>query len=259
MKMTEMDFVSVRYGVPRWNPAWAVPEVPVPDNPLHDQAIEYLRKLLEFWAKGVAGEHRVFRNLGIRWIEHEPRSGFDPDLCLLPNAPREEDEKLTTLQLWRHPTPRLAIEVVSPNHPYKDYVDAPERAAAAGIPELWVYDPEMKGLEVHGGPHLLQVFRTTDAGYTRLHGGPGPGYSPELEAYLHPTETEVASRARLRISHDPEGNNRWLTEEEYQKQQRLAAEVRERAAKQAQLAAEERVQAAEARVRELEAELKKRG
>jgi Uma2 family endonuclease len=41
--------------------------------------------------------------------------------------------------------PILAIEVVSPGHPYKDYVDTPERCAACGIGELWVYDPMLAG------------------------------------------------------------------------------------------------------------------
>ena len=41
---------AVRYTVPSWSPAWAIPEVPVPESQLHDQAIEYLRAVLLAWA-----------------------------------------------------------------------------------------------------------------------------------------------------------------------------------------------------------------
>ena len=261
MPVTSEAFASVRYGVPRWNPAWAVPEVPVPESDLHDDAINYLQAVLKFWAGRSPGNHRVFRNLGLRWVQEEPRAGFDPDLCLIQNAPKEEDGVLSSYALWRpdRPTPRLAIEVVSPSHPYKDYIDTPERAAASGVPELWVYDPLMKGPNVHGGPFLLQVFRTTEAGYTRVHAGPGPAYSPELDAFLHPTETRVASQAKLCISADREGRQPFLTGEEHREQERLTERQGRLAAEEARLAAQQARQAAEERVRELEEQLKWRG
>lgn len=249
--MTEAAFSSVCYGVPRWNPAWAVPEVPVLESDLHDRAINYLQAVLDFWAGHTPGSHRVFRNLGLRWVQEEPRAGFDPDLCLIKGAPKVEEGVLTSYALWQpdRPTPRLAIEVVSSNHPYKDYIDTPERAAASQIPELWVYDPLMKGPKVHGGPFVLQVFRTTDAGYTRVHAGTGSAYSPELDAFLHPTDSRLPSQAKLRISADREGNQPFVTAEEYQEHEKLKERQARLAERQGRLAAEERVRELEAQLR----------
>src|SRR5690606_7269863 len=163
MAMAESNALSLSYAVARWNPAWAVPDVPVPESPLHDGTLEYLRSLLSVWATRVGGDHRVFRNIGLRWLPAQPKVGFDPDLALVPGGAKLS-EAVRTLRLWlpEHHEPRLVIDVVSAGHPYKDYVDTPERAAAAGIPELWVYDPELCGPVARGGPHLLQVWRNTE-------------------------------------------------------------------------------------------------
>ena len=57
----------VVYPVPRWDPAWAVPEVPVPESDTHDAAIEWLRGLLLAWVERSGRDIKVARNLGIRW------------------------------------------------------------------------------------------------------------------------------------------------------------------------------------------------
>jgi Uma2 family endonuclease len=210
---SEHECFSIRYAVPRWSPSWAVPEVPVPESKLHDQAIEYLRALLLAWAERSGRHVDVLRNLGIRWVRSEPRAGFDPDLCLVDPAPNPEGE-LASLRLWEAgiAVPRLAIEIVSPGHPYKDYIDAPERAAACGIGELWVYDPLLAGPKKHGGPFPLQIWRREGQSFERVHAGPGPAHSPELDAWLHPSTTRRADNASLRISDDAEGERPWATQ-----------------------------------------------
>jgi Uma2 family endonuclease len=241
MAMTQYEELqlAVSYSVPRWLPAWAVPEVPVPETDTHDTAIEYLRSLLLAWVARIGRNIKVARNLGIRWVREEPRAGFDPDLCVIDQAPK--DQPLTSLRLWKpdHVAPRLAIEVVSPGHPYKDYVDTPERAAACGIPELWIYDPMLVGPRAHGGPHLLQLWRKTERdAFKRVHAGNGPTYSQELPAWLHPIASHAPEGAKLILSDDAAGTQRWLTELE--------------TAREAECATRERF---EKRVRELEAEL----
>src|SRR5690606_27143576 len=118
---------TVTYSQPRWRPEWAVPEVPVPESNLHDLCIEYLRSLLLAWAERQQRNVLVARNLGIRWYESEPRAGFDPDLCVI--EPPPPGGPPTSLRLWEagHEPPWLAIEIVSPGHPYKDYLDTPAR------------------------------------------------------------------------------------------------------------------------------------
>ena len=207
---------AVIYAVPRWDPAWAVPEVPVPESDMHDAAIEWLRGLLLAWVERSGRDIKVVRNLGIRWMPEEPRAGFDPDLCVLEPSP-PTDEPLPSLRLWqpKHAAPLLAIEVVSQGHPYKDYVDTPERCAACGVRELWVYDPMLVGPAARGGPHLLQVWQRTDSGrFERTEAGSEAAFSPTLQAWLHPQRSRLPAGARLHVSHDAAGRDRWLSAEQ---------------------------------------------
>jgi Uma2 family endonuclease len=233
--------VAVHYEVPRWLPEWAVPEVPVPETDTHDAAIDYLKALLLAWVERDGRDAKVARNMGLRWVPEEPRAGFDPDLCLFEPAPRF-DGPTAIVKLWDHAPPKLAIEVVSPGHPYKDYVDAPERAAASGVSELWIYDPILEGPRRLGGPYLLQVWRKTDAGrFERLYAGLGPAYSDALHAWLHPQASRLPTGAKLRIGDRRDGTELWRTVEE---QERLAHE-------QERLAREEALKRIEALEREL--------
>jgi hypothetical protein len=270
MSQSEEIELGVRYRVPRWSPEWAVPEVPVPESDVHDYAIDYLKGLLLAWAAGLGRSIKIARNLGIRWVEAEPRCGFDPDLCVIEPAP--PDAVLTSLKLWipGHVAPRLAIEIVSPGHPYKDYVDTPDRAAACGVRELWVYDPLMAGPNAHGGPHLLQVWRRTETGgFERAYAGSGVCYSAELGAWLHPRASRTALEATLVLSDDEAGQTVWLDRttraldratraEHAAREARARQEHAEQAEREAHALRQTEQQAreeAEARLRGIEAEL----
>jgi Uma2 family endonuclease len=223
---SEQIEVAVRYGVPRWSPGWAVPEVPVPETDTHDAAIDYLKALLLAWVTRTGRDAKVARNMGLRWVREEPRAGFDPDLCLLAPAP-QFDEPVAVVKLWEHTPPKLVIEVVSPGHPYKDYVDTPDRAAASGVGELWIYDPMLAGPKALGGPYLLQVWRKTEARrFERVHAGTGPAYSEALEAWLHPQTSQLPAGAKLCISGSAGGSEPWLTLEEQERAVREQAERR---------------------------------
>ena len=236
MSQAEHGQFSVRYSVPRWNASWAVPEIPVPESDTHDLSIEYLRGVLLAWARRTARHVKLARNLGIRWVEQEPRAGFDPDLCLIEPPPPDRGT-LRSLCLWRpgHVAPRLAVEVVS-SHPYKDYIDTPERCAACGVAELWIYDPMMLGPKAHGGPYLIQVWCRDDSGNMhRIHAGSGPVYSPALGAWLHPVESDEPQEAQLRLADDATGRSFWPTLDEAA-QQHVHAEKRRADAAEAELA-----------------------
>ncbi len=195
--MSDPDLpVTVTYSQPRWRPEWAVPEVPVPESNLHDICIEHLRSLLQAWAEREQRDLLVARNLGIRWYESEPRAGFDPDLCVI--EPPPPGGPPTSLRLWEpgHEPPWLAIEVVSPGHPYKDYLDTPARCAASGVGELWVYDPLLAGPRSSGGPFALQVWTRHGETMTRTHASNAPGYSPALDAWLVPDVHPTTAKRR---------------------------------------------------------------
>ncbi|HKY38022.1 MAG TPA: Uma2 family endonuclease, partial [Polyangiaceae bacterium] len=179
--MQSLAVVSVRYPVLPNPEAWEIPEGPVPEATAHDTAVHHIRNLLTAWAARLerGRSARISRELAVRWLQQYPKTGIDPDLAVLEPAPPDFDD-LTSLKLWepgRMP-PRLAIEVVSSSHPYKDYAAIQERYAAMGIEELLVFDPLLQGPRSLGGPVPLQLWRRDAAlAFERLHFGSDPVYS----------------------------------------------------------------------------------
>lgn len=266
LRMSEMrGAVSIarQYPVRAWLEAWELPEGPVPESVPHDHAADHLRRVLEAFAARSSRSLFVARNLAVRWLEERPGVGIDPDVCLLEPAPPNAD-RLSSLCLWKpgHRAPSLAVEVVSTNHPYKDYAAIQDRYAALGAQELCVFDPLLAGPAALGGPVPLQLWRRDALGQLALvHFGSDAAFSEVLEAWLVPSD------ALLEVADDRAGKLRWLTGEEQalagqereraEKEQALAGRERERAEKERERADKERERAArldlERRVAELEA------
>jgi Uma2 family endonuclease len=225
--------VGVHYTVPRLrSDGWELSDDLMPESVLHDQAVELLKALLAAWAVRTGNGALVVRNLAVRWNESEPRIGVDPDVCVLSPAPPGAAD-LRSLRTWAagHSPPLLAIEVVSETNPHKDYAIAPDKYAASGTSELWIFDPLLAGPAAQGGPFRLQIWhRREDGDFARIYAGDGPARSPTLGAYLVATE----EGRKLRLAVDESATEFWLS-----------AEESERAAKEAALA----------RVGELEAAL----
>jgi len=241
---------QIVYRVPRTRRGWELPEETMPESVPHDEAVELLKAILSWWARG-RDRVQVARNLAIRWDAAEPRIGADPDVCVLSPAPAERD--LRSVRTWAgHAPPLLAIEVVSETNPHKDYVVAPDKYAASGTRELWIFDPLLAGPTSHGGPHVLQVWHRDGEGrFVRSYAGDGAAYSEALAAYVVP----LAAENKLRLADDEGGARLWPTAEEAEraaKEAERAAKEAERAAKEAERAAKE---AALERVAALEAEL----
>jgi Uma2 family endonuclease len=258
--------VSIRYPVEPNPEAWVIPEGTVPESTTHDAVALRIFLTLSEWARKQNGRVRVARNLAIRWLEEYPRAGIDPDVCVLDPAPFTFDDDLPSLCLWKpgHFPPRFCVEVVSRNHPHKDYTAIQERYAALGVPELLVFDPLLLGPQALGGPVKLQLWRRDATGvFERVHFGDEPVYSHALEAWLG------ASGKQLVFSDDRAGSRRWLTEAERlqseQQREHARAEQERARAEQERARAEqernekERERAArldmERRLRELEAKL----
>ncbi|MBI2391782.1 MAG: Uma2 family endonuclease [Deltaproteobacteria bacterium] len=245
--------VVLRYEVPRTRPDWTLPSSaegacvgtsePVPESQPHDQTVDLLKALLLHWVERTGRSSQVARNLAVRWDASQPNVGFDPDLCLIePRTP--EGDELESLCTWRpgHTPPRLAVEIVS-SKAKKDYAQSPDKCAAAGVEELWVFDAKLVGPRSGGGPHRIQVWRRRAQGngeFERVYAGEGPAWSELTSAWLF----AVDEGRRLRPAEDREGDRWWMTA----KEAALAAEARERAAKEAALA----------RIADLEAQLAKR-
>lgn len=223
--------VSIRYPVRPSLDAWVLPEGTVPEAPIHDEVAEALKLLLRAWAARAPGSVRIARNLAIRWLEAHPTTGIDPDVCVLAPPPEDLDD-LGSLCLWRpgHRAPTLCFEIVSKNHPHKDYSALQDRYAAMGTYELVVFDPLLAGPKSLGGPVALQLWRRDVSGaFERLSFGDAPVYSEALDAWV------IAEGRALVIAEDRAGTRRWRNETDYA---RLDAEREKANAERAQADAE---------------------
>jgi hypothetical protein len=237
--------VSIRYPVRPSPEAWVIPEGTVPEAPIHDEVAERLKLLLKAWAAREGTKLRIARNLALRFYEQDHRLGIDPDVCVLAPPPEDLDE-LGSLCLWKpgHFPPSICFEVVSLNHPNKDYVAIQDRYAALGTRELVVLDPTLAGPKSLGGPVPLQLWRRDPTGsFTRLHFGDAPVYSEALEGWIHLNGREVS------ISEDRAGKRPWLTDADHAR----ADAERARASAERARASAERAEDALARERELKA------
>jgi Uma2 family endonuclease len=223
---------------------WVLTEEQVPESSPHDLLSERIRDLLLGWAARAGRSVKIGRNLAIRWDPEHPQRGVDPDVYIVEPSPPDADE-LESLLLWEpgRVPPLLAVEIVSRNHPYKDYLEAPRKYAVCGVGELWILDPRLVGPRSAGGPHRIQIWRRLDSGdLTLLHAGEGPAWSEAVQGWVRTTPDGRS----FDLTSDEAGDERWLTPEEAER----AAKEAERAAKEAAL---RRAEAAERRVQELEA------
>jgi Uma2 family endonuclease len=194
----------------------------VPESTAHSAVTLRIYDLLSAWAAASSGRARVARSLAVRWLEQHPKTGIDPDVCVLDPAPQAFDDDLSSLCLWKpgHLPPRFCVEVVSASHPYKDYAAIQERYAALGTPELVVFDPLLYGPRSLGGPVPLQLWRRDGLGtFERVHFGSDPAYSQALELWLIPSErqlifaTDSAGASPVRTALEQERAARMLAEQ----------------------------------------------
>ena len=230
----------MQYSLPTSLHEWELPEAPVPEAPVHDEIADRLRSLLVAWQTRSGRVGAVRRNLAIRWDEVHPRVGVDPDVCWLDVVPPGFHEgEVDSLKLWLpgHAVPPLAIEIVSRNHPYKDYGWVQDKYAVVGVRELWVYDPYRFGPHARGGPVLLQLWVRTDGVLRETHHGDAPVRSPLLGAWLIPRAQD-----HLGLADQPDGTQPWLTEAEQERTR--ADQERTRADQERTRADQERARAA---------------
>jgi hypothetical protein len=225
----------------------------VPESIPHDAAAQRLKLVLEVWASRLGRPCVIARNLAVRWLEANPRVGIDPDVCVLDPPPPGASE-LSSLCLWKpgHVPPSICFEVVSRNHPHKDYAELQDRYALVSTRELVVFDPFLAGPSALGGPVLLQLWRRDRVGMLeRVHAGDSPVVSEALGAWLVPTAKT------LEIADDRDAVRRWLPWEELALEEQARAE-RERAEKERERAEKERERAEKERERAARLELERR-
>jgi Uma2 family endonuclease len=226
--------------VPRQRPGWEISDDSMPQSTPHKEASFLLHDLLKAWEARVR-DALVTYELALEWEESNPRIGLDPDVAIFRPKP-PDPTGLRSIRTWveGHEPPKVAIEIVSHTNSNKDYFEAPEKYAASGTGELWVFDPLMDGPKAHGGPFRIQVWVRQGDDFVRTYAGDGPAFSPFLSAWLVATD----EGRMLRLADDKEATQFWPTREEAEREAKEA----ERAAKEAALA----------RIAELEAALAKK-
>jgi hypothetical protein len=235
--MPPLAVVSVRYPVRPKLEAWVLPEGKVPEATAHQMAVYRIYGLLLAWAARIrpARSVRIAADLAVRWLQAHPRTGADPDVCVIEPGPPDFDD-LRSLRLWEpgRVVPRLAIEVVSASLPHKDYGSIQERYAALGVEELIVFDPLLHGPKSLGGPVPLQLWkRDATHAFERRSFGAEPVYSEVVDAWFS------ADGRDLNISNDRGGQQRWLTDQEQLADAQTAFDKAQKAREQWQAQAEQ--------------------
>ena len=261
--MSTSGFVPLRTSAPRSRVEWELEDDDtVPESSPHNLAVHLIYEIFVAWVERVGLSANVERNIAVRWDRARPKVGVDPDVAIFTPCIPERDD-LQSVLTWKpgHSPPLLAIEVVSESNARKDYGASPEKYAANGAEELWVFDPKLVGPRAAGGPFRLQVWvRGDDGGFDRIYAGEGPVLSPRLSREGKDAWIVMTSAGkRLRVADDRNGESLWLTNEERERaeKERLLSEKQQVIAeKELALAETER---ALARVAELEALLAKKG
>jgi Uma2 family endonuclease len=228
---------------------WFLSEDKVPESRPHDRASEAVLAQLDAMVARTRRDAIVCRNLAIRWDEDRPGIGVDPDVCLIEPAP-PEGEDLFSLLLWQtgHYPPLLAVEIVSTSRPGKGYSQSPEKYAANGTKELWVFDPRLAGPKAMNGPFRLQVWRRDENDdFRRVYAGEGPAWSEALGAWAF----AVNEGRSLRIADDEAGTSWWMTREEAERAAKEAERKEKEAERKEKEEAQLRVERLAARLREL--------
>lgn len=223
--------------------SWVLTEEHVPESKPHRTLCDRLQRVLEQRMLDVGRNAQINCSLALRWDREHPQFGLDPDVSLVEPPPPEGD-KVESLLLWRpgHVAPQLAVEIVSPSHPFKDYVTAPEKYAASGTFELWILDPRLEGPSRTGGPYPIQVWRrTTPQTFERVDAGEGPAWSEVVQGWIQFDE----ERETYALSTDRAGLERWLTGEEIKERKAEAAQREALAERAARDAAQRRAEAAQ--------------
>jgi len=183
----------------------------------------------------------------VYWDPTDPRKCLAPDVFVRLGA---KDDVFRTWKVWERGAPDVAVEIVSESDERdRDWNDKLERYRRLGVRELVCFDPEADppSLRVWVGVDGDLVERRVEGLTARSHCLPGRWTVVE-----HPTFGSQLRLGRL------EGADLFPTPEE---QQREVAKLERQAAERERQAAERERElrvAAEARIRELEAELRRR-
>ncbi len=204
---------EIQYEVPIASDRWVLDDDAerMPENPLQVAICDLLKLILTAWCNRRGADALVSGHIAVRWDPSHPRVGVEPDVYLVePSPPLGLHD--VSLRTWvaGHAPPRVAVEVVNDETADEDYYEQPQKYAASGTRELWIFDPLLCGPR-GGEPYRLQVWRRGEREeFRRVYAGDGPARSDELSAWLVVTDGGL----RLRLADRPDGTDLWPTPEE---------------------------------------------
>jgi Uma2 family endonuclease len=204
---------------------------------------ELLRPLIARWLRQQGVRALVGADQFIYYRPYTPTLRVAPDIYVLPGV--RPESPIASWKIWEEGgvVPSFVLEIASKDWE-KDYVEAPEKYAAIGVPEVVIFDPTPR-LRPEG--FAWQVFRRV-AGrpLRRVEVSQGDRVkSKALGCYLRSVGSGDALRLRLGIG--ARGDHLFPTTEEAEradKEVERAAKEAERAAKEAERAAKEAERAA---------------
>jgi Uma2 family endonuclease len=250
-----MTMAQIEYDVIPDDEAWVlVDEDNMSESREHRTRSTVLESVLACRITQTAWDAEVGCNRGLRWDPKHTRWGVDPDVYLMVPKPPAHFTQVS-LRTWEEGVspPLVAVEFVSENNARKDYEIAPDKYAASGTYELWVFDPELLGPRLRGGPHVLQVWRRSENGrFRRVYAGDGPAHSEALSAWIVVTDDEL-----LRVADDEAGARLWPTEAEFERERAEAERERAEAERERAEAERERAEAERERADAMAAHVKR--
>jgi Uma2 family endonuclease len=143
-RMSETEFVAWAFRDEDIRAEWVDGEVIVmsPDNTLHNRIALFIQNLLS----GVVEERDAgvvfFEGIQIRFAALHRRR--QPDIIFIAKA-RQHIIKTNHIE----GPPDLAVEVISPDSPARDYRDKYQEYEAAGVREYWIVDPLARRVEAY--------------------------------------------------------------------------------------------------------------
>jgi hypothetical protein len=210
--------------------------------------LELRTLLFQFLQFAFAGEAGIGCDQFVYWDPTDPRACLAPDAFVRFGQP---DDLFGSWKVWERGAPHVAVEVISDSDDGSSaWAEKLEKYRRIGVRELIRFDPEaseqvlrMRNLI---GTDLLERKLSAPVAQSRVL----PGFWRVVDTPdLGPT---------LRLSHDELGERLFLTRAEHEAQARRAETEAHRAETEAHRAETEARLLAEQRVRELEAELRRR-
>ncbi|WP_438015359.1 Uma2 family endonuclease [Sorangium sp. So ce315] len=233
------------------DPTYYPVEKKVGEDSLQTWIVELLRPLIERWYSELGRPRFVGADQFIYYQQFDPSKVVAPDVYVLPGV--APGRRVRSWKVWETGiAPSFALEVVSSEDPYKDYVDAPERYRELGVRELVIFDPDWERGRDRVRWQRYRKLKTR--GFVRVETTNADRiYARVLGCWLR--VLGAGEQARLRLATGPEGEALFPTAAEAEraaKEAERAAKEAERAAKEAERAAKE---AALSRIAELEAQI----